>query len=103
MVVGPAGGEGLNEGPNEAAVAAGVRVIAGAFDEMSLAFPGTEVQHLHLAAVALEASVGAEDLGLTEGEVGEDCHRERRGGAALVLEVDLSAAHPAHLLLCGRR
>src|SRR5215211_6303597 len=93
MVLGPAGGEGLNEGPNEAAVATGVRVIAGAFDEMSLAFPGTEVQHLYLAAVALEASVGAEDLGLTEGELGEGCHRQRRGGAALVLEVDHLVVH----------
>src|SRR5512132_2262235 len=89
MVLGPAGDEGLNEGPNEAGVAAGVRVtLAGAFNEVPLTSSGAEVQHLHLAAVALEASVRAEDLGLTECEVGEGCHRERRGGAALVLEVD---------------
>src|SRR5215213_10935248 len=89
MVLGPAGDEGLNEGPNEAGVTAGVRVmLAGAFDEVPLTFPGAEVQHLHLAAVAVEASVGAEDLGLTEGEVGERGHRERRGHAALVLDVD---------------
>src|SRR5215216_3747731 len=123
MVLGPAGDEGLNEGPNEAGVAAGMRVmLAGAFDEVPLAFPGAEVQHLHLAAVALQASVRAEDLGLTEGEVSEGSHRERRSRAALVLEVDhlvvnhivaaavdaatvggLSAARPAHLLRCGRR
>src|SRR5215212_3840392 len=89
MVLGPAGDEGLNECVDEAGVAAGVRVIfAGAFAEVPLAFPGAEVQHLHLAAVAVEASVRAEDLGLTEGEVGERGHRERRGHAALVLEVD---------------
>src|SRR4249919_3247209 len=89
MVLGPAGGQSLNEGSNQAGVAAGVRVMfAGAFDEVPLTFPSAEVQHLHLAAVALQASVGAEDLGLTEGEVGEGCHRERRGRAALVLQVD---------------
>src|SRR5215211_6421159 len=94
MVLGPPGDEGLNEGPNEAGVAAGVPVmLAEAFDEVPLTFPGVEVQHLHLAAVALEASVGAEHLGLTEGEVGEGCHRERRGGAALVLEVDHLVVH----------
>src|SRR6187200_2252411 len=112
MVLGPAGNEGLNKGPNEAGVAAGVRVmVVGALDDVPLTFPGAEVQHLHLAAVALEASVRAEDLGLTKGEVGEGCHRERRGRAALVLEVDhlvvnhivVAAVYAATVRTCTQR